>query len=187
MDPFEHEIDLADERAQRRSAQQPRALAARYDREQGRIVIDLSTGYAVTFGPDRAQGLADARPADLADIEITPSGYGLHFRKLDADLWLPALLEGVFGSRVWMAAQMGARGGRAKSNAKAAAARANGKLGGRPARKRAAKRAKTVKQAVARKPARAAKRLAPSSTSKTRRLNKGRAHRAPQRTLRRGG
>ena len=135
MDQFEREIDRANERAKQRLAAQPRALAAHYDRERGRIVIDLSTGYAVTFAPERAQGLSGARPADLVDIEITPSGYGLHFRKLDADLWLPALLEGVFGSRAWIAAQLGARGGKATSDAKAAAARANGKLGGRPARK----------------------------------------------------
>jgi hypothetical protein len=96
-DRFEHEIGRASERAKRRRAQQPHALAARYDGEQGRIVIDLSTGYAVTFAPERAQGLAGARPADLVDIEITPSGYGLHFPKLDADLWLPALTESVFG------------------------------------------------------------------------------------------
>jgi hypothetical protein len=62
------------------------------------------------------------------------------FPKLDADLWLPALLEGVFGSRRWMAARLGARGGKAKSKAKARAARANGKLGGRPRKVRSRRR-----------------------------------------------
>jgi hypothetical protein len=135
MDQFEREIDRANERAKQHVAVQPRAPAARYDRGRGCVVIDLSAGYAVTFAPERAQGLSGARPADLADIEITASGYGLHFRKLDADLWLPSLLEGVFASRAWIAAQLGARGGKATSDAKAAAARTNGKLGGRPARK----------------------------------------------------
>lgn len=138
MDRIEQQ--LASERAKQRLAREPRAVAARYDAAGDRIVIDLSTGYAITFAPQHAQGLAGARPADLADIEISPSGYGLHFPKLDADLWLPALLEGVFGSRAFMAAQMGARGGRATSAAKAKAARKNGRLGGRRARK-AAKRA----------------------------------------------
>lgn len=40
-----------------------------------------------------------ARPADLEPIQISRSGLGLHFPRLDADLHLPALLEGVFGSR----------------------------------------------------------------------------------------
>jgi Protein of unknown function (DUF2442) len=168
MGQFENEIDVATERAERRRARQPRAVAAHYDDERGRIVIDLSTGYALAFAPERAQDLAGAHPADLADIEITPSGYGLHFPRLDADLWLPTLMEGVFGSRAWMAAQMGARGGHARSKAKTVAARANGRLGGRPSRKATVKRAKTVKRAAARKP---------------RRLSKRRTQRAPQRSL----
>lgn len=128
MDDF----DLAQKRAERRRIAQPAALAARYDRGRDRIVIDLSTGYEVAFPPRRAQGLERARPSDLESIEISPSGFGLHFPKLDADLWLPALLEGVFGSRRWMAARLGARGGKSKSKAKAQAARTNGRLGGRP-------------------------------------------------------
>ena len=54
------------------------------------------------------------------------------FPKLDADLYLPALLNGWLGSRRWMAAHMGERGGRARSAAKRTASRENGKLGGRP-------------------------------------------------------
>ncbi len=71
-------------------------------------------------------------PADLAEIEISPSGFGIHFPRLDADLYLPALLQGVFGSKAWMAAQLGATGGKARTEAKRAAARVNGKRGGRP-------------------------------------------------------
>src|SRR5262245_15407905 len=126
------EFDLATKRAERRRSTDPAAVAARYDRGRDRLVIELSTGYEVAFPPRRAQGLERAKPSDLVEIEISPSGFGLHFPKLDADLWLPALLEGVFGSRRWMAARLGARGGKAKTRAKVRAARANGKLGGRP-------------------------------------------------------
>jgi hypothetical protein len=41
-------------------------------------------------------------------------------------------LEGLLGSRQWMAARLGQRGGKARSASKTAASRANGKLGGRP-------------------------------------------------------
>jgi hypothetical protein len=144
MDQVDEEAVAATIRASERLARDPRAIAARY--EDGQIVIDLSTRYRVSFAAERAQGLAGASPSDLAEIEITPSGYGLHWPKLDADLWLPALLEGVFGSRNWMAARLGAEGGKATSDAKAAAARENGKRGGRPkqraARKQSAKRQK---------------------------------------------
>jgi hypothetical protein len=54
------------------------------------------------------------------------------FPKRDADFTLAGLLAGVFGTREWMAARLGATGGRAKSEKKREAARNNGKLGGRP-------------------------------------------------------
>ena len=79
-----------------------------------------------------AKGLPPATPAALREIEISPSGFGIHFPKLDADLYLPALLEGFFGSKKWMAAQLGQLGGRSKSLAKRAASQRNGALGGRP-------------------------------------------------------
>lgn len=110
----------------------PRAVSARYDRRVGRVVIDLSSGLSVMFKPHDAQGLENARPSDLAEIEISPSGLGLYFPALDVDLYLPALLEGFLGSRKWMAASLGKAGGQSASEAKASAARENGKLGGRP-------------------------------------------------------
>src|SRR3546814_11720587 len=108
------------------------AVSERYDRRTARIVVDLNTGVQIAFPPRLAEGLADASPADLAEIEISPAGFGLHWPKLDADVYVPALLQGVFGSRRWMAAQLGATGGRARSRAKAAAAREKGRKGGRP-------------------------------------------------------
>ncbi|MPY76407.1 MAG: DUF2442 domain-containing protein [Alphaproteobacteria bacterium] len=119
-------------RAEERRAEGPTAVAARYIRATRRISVTLDTDIEVIFSADRAQGLAQARPADLSDIEITPSGLGLHFPKLDADIYLPALLEGVLGSRSWMAASLGKKGGSSRSRAKATASRNNGKLGGRP-------------------------------------------------------
>ena len=125
-------FQAATARGAARLANTPRAVSARYDRRVGRVVIDLSSGLAVMFKPHHAQGLENARPSDLAEIEISPSGLGLHFPALDVDLYLPALLEGFLGSRKWMAASLGKAGGKSASEAKASAARENGKLGGRP-------------------------------------------------------
>lgn len=110
----------------------PRAVGARYDRAGRRIVIHLSSRLDVSFSPRDAQGLEHAKPSQLDQVEISPSGFGIHFPKLDADLYLPALLDGFLGTKKWMAARLGQTGGTAKSPAKRAAARANGKLGGRP-------------------------------------------------------
>lgn len=126
------EFDRATARA--RAEEGPTAVAVRYDRRIGRVMVSLSTGYDVAFAPHDVQGLENASPADLDVIEISPSGLGLHFPKLDADLYLPALLEGVMGSKRWMAARLGQKGGKVRSASKTAASRNNGKLGGRPRR-----------------------------------------------------
>ena len=124
------------ERANRRGAalqdQIPRAVSARYDRKTGYIVIRLSSNLILSFSPRDAEGLQNARPSQLGEIEISPSGFGVHFPRLDADLYVPGLLEGFLGSRKWMAARMGRTGGQSRSRLKQAAARSNGRLGGRP-------------------------------------------------------
>lgn len=116
----------------------PHAVAAKYDRRLGRVVIELSSRFAVAFAPGDAQGLEHATPEQLEPIEISPSGFGIHFPKLDADLYLPGLLEGFLGSRRWMASRMGATGGQSRSRAKRSAAKKNGRLGGRPRKKKVA-------------------------------------------------
>lgn len=108
------------------------AVSAHYDRHRSRVVVGLNTGVELTFPAALAEGLADASPDDLADIEISPAGLGLHWPKVDADLYVPALLQGVFGSKGWMARELGAEGGRSRTDAKVAAARENGRKGGRP-------------------------------------------------------
>ena len=110
----------------------PRAVAARYDAGRGRVIITMSSGVELGLLPRDLEGLAGATPADLRVIEVEAMGLGIHFPLIDADLYLPALLEGVLGSRGWMAARLGAAGGQARSFAKTTAARENGRHGGRP-------------------------------------------------------
>jgi len=108
------------------------AIAARYDRRTNRVIVRLHSGLELAIPPHLVEGLNDATPDALAEIEVSPSGLGLHWPQLDADLYVPALLEGQFGSKQWMARQLGAAGGRSRSQAKSHASRANGSKGGRP-------------------------------------------------------
>ena len=110
----------------------PRAESAHYDAERDRVIVRLTSGVEIGFAPRDAEGLQHASRDDLAMIEVEAFGLGIHFPRLDADLYVPALLEGVLGSKSWMATRLGAAGGRARSGAKAAASRNNGKRGGRP-------------------------------------------------------
>jgi hypothetical protein len=128
-------LDQANQRAKQLQSTHPIAIGAHYDDRLGRVVIRLSSKLDIAFSPADAQGLEAATPDQLAPIEISPSGFGIHFPKLDADIYLPALLEGFLGSRTWMAARMGLTGGQSKSAAKVSAAKTNGRLGGRPKKK----------------------------------------------------
>jgi Protein of unknown function (DUF2442) len=125
-------FELANERARQLQKSVPKAVSVRYDRNTGHIVIHLNSKLILSFSPRDAQGLENARPSQLEEVQISPSGFGIHFPKLDADLYVLALLEGFLGSRKWMAARLGQIGGRARSTAKKQASRANGRLGGRP-------------------------------------------------------
>jgi hypothetical protein len=131
MGVTEQEVKRAEERMEATRAA-GHAIAARYDRRRGRVVVELNTGVELAFPAELAEGLRGGSPDALAKVEISPSGLGLHWPELDADLYVPALLQGVFGSRRWMAQELGARGGRTRTSAKSAAARANGRKGGRP-------------------------------------------------------
>ena len=125
----------ASEQGRRLLARGPLAIAARYD--AGRIHVELNNGCAFEFPVEQAEGLAGARKSDLQQIEISASGLGLHWPRLDADLYVPSLVKGVLGTRKWMA-EIGAAGGKSTTDAKVAAARENGRLGGRPQKSRRA-------------------------------------------------
>jgi hypothetical protein len=128
----DEDIRQAREAARVQMVTGPQVIAARYDRRRNRVVLSLDNRVELAFPPDLAEGLDKASGLDLGNIEITPTGLGLHWPNLDADLWLPGLLNGVFGSPRWMAGLMGRKGGRARTDAKVAAARTNGRRGGRP-------------------------------------------------------
>lgn len=81
---------------------EPRAISAHYDRDTNKIVIHLRDGSTFMFPSHLGQGLTDASAEDLAAIEITPSGYGLHWENLDVDLSVPSLLKGIYGTCAWM-------------------------------------------------------------------------------------
>lgn len=124
-DEFERAVSkAAAERAALRYAVEARVA-------DGRLHVVLANRAEVAVPLGLIQGLSKAAAADLSEVEISPAGTGIHFPRLDADVYVPALLEGVFGSKAWME-KLGAKGGRSKSEAKSEAARRNGAKGGRP-------------------------------------------------------
>ena len=132
------DFEQANQRAKDLKARIPRAISAHYDRRTKRIVIELSSKLIVSVSPNDVGGIERATPSQLNEIEISPSGFGIRFPAVDADLYVPALLEGFLGSKTWMASRLGHIGGQSRSKAKQTASRTNGKLGGRA--KKAAER-----------------------------------------------
>lgn len=99
------QIKAATARGEERLRTEPRALAARYDTTSGLIIVDLTNGATFAFPPRLVEGLSEATPAHLAEVEILGVGFGLHWESLDVDYSVAGLLNGVFGTARWMAAR----------------------------------------------------------------------------------
>jgi len=80
---------------------------------------------------EKMEHLAEAPYQTARNVEITEGGLGLRWPDLDLDLYVPAILRGIYGTQKWMSS-LGQQGGRSRSEAKTRAARENGRKGGRP-------------------------------------------------------
>lgn len=103
------------------------AVAVRYDRRRTRVVISLNTGAEATFPP----ALAGAAPADLAKIEITSSGFDVHWPRLEATFMFPVRwLVPSAASRGWQRNSARQVAGLAQNPKRALRERMDGSVGG---------------------------------------------------------
>lgn len=122
-------------RGSARSSDPSAVVDARYDRRLDTVRLVFRGGGSMVI-PRRFIPDLDGRTAsELERVSVSPAGDALLWTSIDADVYVPGLVERAFGQRLFAAA-VGRRGGRRRSKAKAAAARRNGARGGRP-RKRA--------------------------------------------------
>ncbi len=126
------QIEAAEARGGELVEREPRATSAQYDPRTGRVELVLANGCTYGFPVALVQDLQGPASDDLAQVEVDGAGFNLHWPSLDVDLYVPALVSGIFGTRAWMTKELARRAGQAKSPAKAAAARRNGVRGGRP-------------------------------------------------------
>ena len=116
---------------------EPVAQTVEHVPELNLLIVGLSNGRRLVLPVEDVQGLEKASHEQIKNHELLGRGTGIHFSELNVDLYVPALIEGVYGNRRWMA-QLGKKGGAARTEAKRLAARANGAKGGRPKRAAAA-------------------------------------------------
>ena len=130
-------IPAARARERKAAQSEPRARSARYNGATRRIEVELKNGASFAFPTTLAGlGLENATPSQLARVQVDPSGEGLHWADIDADVSVPGVLEQLLGIKhiLTVAAR---RAGSARSSRKAKSSRANGALGGRPRHRRA--------------------------------------------------
>ena len=137
---FEKEFVEATERGKASLESLPKALTARYDQLSKRLVLELQNGATLLVPINLIQGLDIADEKALADFDLVLGGSQIHWHSLDVQIYIKSLVEGVFGTPLWMQqlkkhySSIGAKGGAARTTAKIAASRKNGKKGGRPRR-----------------------------------------------------
>ncbi|MFP4133297.1 MAG: DUF2442 domain-containing protein [Halothece sp.] len=71
----------------------PRAIHASYDKTSRKIIIYFNNGAEFAFPATLGEGLQNATCSQLAEVEVTPLGEGLHWESLDVDLSIPHLLN----------------------------------------------------------------------------------------------
>ena len=141
---FDKKFEEATAQGQAILAASPAAEKVFYNSESGRLVIELKNGVTALVPANLIQIFENASEKQISDVETAVGGLYLRWNSLDEDLFVPNLLQGVFGTHKWMGnlrqhlSMIGAKGGAAKSEAKSKSARENGKKGGRPGKKQIA-------------------------------------------------
>jgi hypothetical protein len=126
-DRFQAARTRGEARAQNASA----LVDARYDRASDAVLLTFRGGGSMTIPRRVIPGLEHQPASALKSMTLSPAGDALLWPALDADVYVPGLVERAFGNRLFAAAA-GRRGGQRRTKAKMAAARRNGAKGGRP-------------------------------------------------------
>lgn len=104
------EIDAAIGRAREYAKYSRAVVRASYSKVSDKVHLVLSDGATYTIPRRLLQGLSDATERELKRIRILGGGSGLLWPLLDASHYVPALLQGAYGSEKWMTSLYKQRG-----------------------------------------------------------------------------
>jgi uncharacterized protein DUF2442 len=100
---FDTQIDAALARAHEFEIHDLRVQQASYDRDADALCLVLTNGVRISIRRRYLQGLEKAPLSRISRIEILGGGTGLHWPQLNVSHYVPGLLNGIFGTRQWMA------------------------------------------------------------------------------------
>ena len=111
---LEEEIEAARNAGAAATRSGNRAQDAWYDATHNAIIFKKTDGMLIGIPVKLLQGLGNATDTELSEVEVTPSGYGLHWESLDVDLAVPQLIRQVFGTKAWMS-ELSRHGGQSRA------------------------------------------------------------------------
>ncbi len=94
----QEEFERANERGAERLLSEPVAVSAWYDEKRRTLFIELSNGFFVGVAPDLIGGLQGRASKQIAQVEIAPPGFALHWADINVDVYLPSLLAKISAS-----------------------------------------------------------------------------------------
>lgn len=121
-----------------RAAYEEKMLSIRsvgYNAKTDAIRLTLSSGVRLSIPRSQIPPLAKAEPEQLAAVYAGNGGATISQDDLDVDVFVPGLLDRLFGRTI--RGNLGSRAGKVSTLAKARAARKNGRKGGRPKKRTA--------------------------------------------------
>jgi hypothetical protein len=98
------DIDAALGRSREYSKYARKVVTASYSKATDRLRLVLDNGVTCSIPRTLIQGLAGAQEKNLNRIQMLSDGTGLLWPLLDVAHYVPALLQGVYGSEKWMTA-----------------------------------------------------------------------------------
>jgi predicted TPR repeat methyltransferase len=102
VDVTDAEIDAALAQARKYEKYSRKVVGVVYSKSTDKLRLVLNDGAAYSVPRHLIQGLTDARQADLNRIQILGGGTGLLWPTLDVAHYVPALIQGVYGTEKWM-------------------------------------------------------------------------------------
>ena len=78
-------------------------MNSRYDESEDRLDLMFRGGAAMLIPRKMIAGLERASRSKLGSVLVSPAGNALSWPSLDVDVYVPALVERVFGSRLFSA------------------------------------------------------------------------------------